>query len=74
MINGKPLNIVQLGRDKEIIDKRKEFIKELEITKHRLEIKPRKVNMMQSQELMLKDIMDMTPRKRLYIPGKEGFV
>jgi hypothetical protein len=73
MINGKELNIIR-PEEKQAIDRRADFIRELEITKHRLEIKPRKVNMMQAQELMLRDIMDVTPRKKIYIPGNEGFV
>ncbi len=72
-MQAKDLNIIQPER-KSVIDKTKEFIRELEITKHRLETKPRKVNIMDSQQGMFADIMDVTPRKRLYIPGKEGFV
>lgn len=65
------LNIIR-PQDKSIIDKQSAFIRELEITKHKLEIKPRKVNIMQAQIGMIADVMSEEPTKKLYVPGING--
>ena len=68
------LNIIDPFKKKTIWDPNSEFQKELELAKLRLEIKPRKVNMMQSQIGMLQDIQAEISKPKIYIPGKGGFV
>ena len=70
-----PLNLIEYDRPKSIFDPNSEWMRELEIYKLKSEIKPRKVNMMQSQAGMLKDMAEDRESKRLYVPtGNGGFV
>lgn len=67
-INGKTFNIVDPNREKSIFDLNSEFIKQLEIMKLKLEIRPRKSNMMQAQTGMIQDFMSEDKPKQLYVP------
>ena len=74
-LNKNPLNLIEVDRPKSIWDPNSEFMRELEIYKLKSEIKPRKVNMMQSQIGMMKDMAEDREKKRLYVPiGSGGFV
>ncbi len=72
--NGIAYNMFDPDKKKSIWDPNSEFMRELEITKLRLEIKPRQVNMMQSQIGMIKDMQADPSKPQIYIPGKGGFV
>lgn len=67
-VNGMPLNIINPEREKSIFDPNSEFIKQLELTKLKLEIKPRKHNIMQAQIGLIQDFMSEEPTKKLYVP------
>ncbi len=69
-----PLNLIEYDRPKSIFDPGSEFIRELELYKLKSEIKPRKVNMMQSQAGILKDMAEDREKKKLYVPTNGGFV
>ena len=66
------MNKIVIGAQKTIFDPGSEFSKELEIQKHKLEIKPRKVNMMQSQVGMLEDFVAEVSARKLYVPSSNG--
>lgn len=73
------LNMINPDKEKSIFDPNSEFIRELELTKARLNIRPRKVNMMLSQIGMITDMMSEDKAKKLYVPhsgagNKGGFV
>lgn len=72
--SGVTFNMFDPDKKKSIWDPNSEFQKELAITKLRLEIKPRKVNMLQSQVGMLKDMCAEASKPKIFIPGKRGFV
>ena len=55
----KTYNIIDPTKPKSIWDPRSEFMRELEITKHRLETRPRKVNMMDTQDAMLRELVEV---------------
>lgn len=46
----KQYNIIQPGKAKELFDPKSEFMKELEIQRIKCDIKPRKVDIMKSQD------------------------
>ncbi len=58
-------NILDIDKPKTIWDPHSEFMRELEITKHRLETKPRKHNVMQAQEAMLADFIETEKKIRI---------
>ncbi len=68
------LNMFDPDKKKSIWDPNSAFMNELEITKLRLETKPRKVNIMLSQVEMIKDMCEDQSKPKIYIPGGGGFV
>lgn len=70
--SGITFNMFDPDAKKSIWDPKSEFMKELELYKLRSEIKPRKVNMMQSQVGMIQDLCAEPVKPQIYIPGKGG--
>lgn len=73
-INGQTINLIDPNHKPSIFDPGSEFIKQLELYKIKNDIKPRKVNMMQSQIGMIKDFCSEDKAKKLYVPMDKGFV
>lgn len=73
-VTGVTYNMIDPDHKPTIWDPGSEFMRELEITKLRLETKPRKVDMMASQVGMIADMCDPRQIKKLYVPMKKGFV
>ncbi len=66
-------NKINLNAPKALYNPQAAFIRELEIMKHKLEIKPRKVDMMASQMAGMADLIEVQEQlKKTYIPNSKG--
>ena len=67
------MNKISINQPKALFNPQAKFIEELEIMKYKLEIKPRKVKMMDSQVSMLEDAMaEVEARRKYYVPNNKG--
>lgn len=71
-VSGVTFNMIDPDAKPSIYDPNSEFMKELELYKLRSEIKPRKVNLMQSQVGMIADMHSEEVNKKLYVPANGG--
>lgn len=68
-INGKPINFMDFDKSKSIFDANSEFIKQLEIYKLKAETKPRKHNIMQSQDEFAEGCMEIEKKTIIVVPA-----
>lgn len=70
--NGNKINMINVDHKPTIWDPNSAFMQELELYKLRSEIKPRKVDMMQSQVGMFSGVLKDPEKPKIYIPGNGG--
>lgn len=67
-INGKPINFMDFDKSKSIFDPNSDFIKQLEIYKLKAETKPRKHDIMKSQDEFAEGCLEKE-KYRIVVPN-----